>query len=81
MDKIMKAIGFFSWPVTALASIHIGLKALGYDITDMDFIRTNLAFLYQWMPYVVGIAGVLSAISFVMVLTGCMGDDGCDWSK
>jgi len=79
--SIMKAIGFFSWPVTALASLHIGLVSMGFDITHTAFVQNNLMSLSTPIQWIIGLAGLLSLISFVMVLTGCMAPDSCDPSR
>jgi len=69
----MKAIGFFfSWPVTALASLHIGLCALGFDITQTSFVQNNLLSLSTQIQWIIGLAGWVSLISFVTVIIGCM---------
>ncbi len=74
---IMKAIGFFSWPITALASIHIGMTKVGVQIFNISILHNNAPFLYDWAPYVVGVAGALSALSFVMMMCGCFSKEGC----
>ena len=37
-SPVMKLVGNVVWLITALASIHIGLMALGYNVLDMAHI-------------------------------------------
>jgi hypothetical protein len=81
MQTLWKALGFFSWPVTALASINIGLNALGVHLADWSIVSNFPAFFYTWLPYIVGVAGILSVVSFVLMMTGCFSEDDCNWNK
>lgn len=62
-------IGKVCWIITALASINIGLSAMGYDIFMSEFVLMNLANLIQPMQYVIGLAGV---VSLFMMVSCCM---------
>ena len=61
-----------SWLVTGLASLSIGLKAVGFDM--LSYIP--LGSLEVVLCYVVGIAGVASLIVFAQSCSSCCGS-GC----
>ena len=59
-----------AWLLTAIGSINCGLKALGYDLFSIEFIKSNLGMLEMPVYYLIGLAGVYS---LVMFFTGCHG--------
>lgn len=63
-----------SWLITALASLHIGLCALGFHGARM-YVMEQMPQLVLPLQYIVGIAGLISLVSFFMYLSrGC----GCN---
>jgi uncharacterized membrane protein YuzA (DUF378 family) len=71
-SPVMKFLALGSWVITALASINIGLAAMGYDFFQSNFVLTNMMGLIKPMYYIIGIAGLISLVLFIMA---CMG--GC----
>lgn len=70
-SPVMKFLGMASWLITALAALHVGLVALGYDITSMAaFQQANLQALVVPTQYIIGIAGAISLTMFIMALMG-----------
>lgn len=61
-----------AWWISALAAIHIGATAFGYDIFAQHLLM-NQPHLINPIKYVVGIAGILSVIS----LLSFAGKDSC----
>lgn len=73
MSEIKGLLSKASWLLTALGSVNYGLKAFGFDLFNIDFIRSNLGMLELPVYYLLGLAGVYSLVSF---FTGCHGS--CD---
>lgn len=53
-----------AWLTTAIGSINWGLRALGFDLFSIDFIRTNLGMLEAPVYYLFGAAGIFSLVMF-----------------
>ncbi len=67
-SPVMKLVGNVVWLITALASIHIGLMALGYNVLDM----AHISQFSRTIDYVIGVAGVISLLMMIMWLgSGC----------
>lgn len=69
-SPVLKFLGLTAWLITALVSLHIGLVAMGWDLTAMAFVQNNLAMLIMPMRYIIGLAGLWSLIAMVMMLMG-----------
>lgn len=70
----MKSIlGKVAWGVTALASMNVGLEAMGMGFFQMAFVMNNMQALIMPTKYGIGILGL---ISFVMFCMACR-KDGC----
>ena len=57
--------------IVVLAAINIGLMPLGYDFFRSEFMMTGMGM--GWMTaiqYIIGIAGAICLVKFVMRLTG-----------
>jgi len=65
-----------TWLITALASINIGFFPFGYDFFRSGFMINTFPMLIVPSFYIIGLAGVISFVMFVMHFTsGC--DDSC----
>lgn len=71
---IMGWIGWFSWVITALASINIGLRPFNYDFFSTEFMMVNMQQFIIPLHYLILVAGLVSLAFFVM---GAMGYCGC----
>ncbi len=60
MDKILCS---FNWFVTACACICVGLGALGFNVLEM----LHLQHIELYVRYIVGAAGLMSLVAFVMM--------------
>jgi uncharacterized membrane protein YuzA (DUF378 family) len=68
-----KILGNVAWLVTALASINLWLNRWGYDFFRTDLMQIKMPWLQAPLYCIIGIAGILSLVMFVMSLTksGC----------
>src|SRR3990170_5512573 len=79
-SPLMKLVGILTWKITALASIHLGLVGLSYNIFDLPLFQTTLATWVTPIHYIIGVAGV---ISMAMLLWkwfcwgSCYGSSSC----
>lgn len=75
----MKLLGIVTWVVTALASLVVGLKPLGYNLLEAEYLVNNPQLL-PVIQYVVGACGV---ISLAMLLSSLSkgGACGCSCGK
>ena len=73
-SPLMKTLGTIVWVITALASIHIGLMAMGYNVLDM----AHISQYSRTIDYIVGIAGVISLLMLIMMLGSGCGSCECD---
>lgn len=67
-SPVMKMVGTAVWLITALGAVHVGLGALGYNLLA----HPVLMGLARPVEYLVGAAGVVSLVLFVM-------HSGCCW--
>ena len=73
-SPLFKLLGMLSWLITALASINIGAcVAFQFDFFKTPFVQTNLAWLTAPAYYVIGLAGLMSLIMFLMAMMGMCG--------
>lgn len=72
MKSGMKLLGSVVWVLTALAALHLGLVALGYNVLSL----ANLGNLEKPLAYVFGLSGVASLVMFFM--PGCCESDKCN---
>jgi len=73
---ILKYVGMASWFITAVASIHIAMVQMGYNLISLDPMQS----WYAPLCYVVGLAGLFSLVMLVMAVTGackCAGSCSC----
>lgn len=63
-SPVMHFVGMAVWVITALASIHMGLLAMGHDLIA----RFGLAGMNTNLMYFVGLCGVVSLIMFCISL-------------
>jgi uncharacterized membrane protein YuzA (DUF378 family) len=70
----MRLIGNIAWLLSAIAGLAWGLIGLGnsmgknWNIWESDFIVNNAAWLVQPLQYAIGLAGLISLISWFMCL-------------
>lgn len=67
----MRFLWKFTWFVTALTSILVGLLPLGFNVLELEIFKTTLAPYTTFILYAVGAIGVLSMIS----LFTCRGNE------
>ena len=73
----MRLIGSIAWLLTAIAALAWGLLAIGmtmnqnWNIWELDFVVNNLAWAVLPLQYVIGLAGLVSLISWFMCLGHC----------
>jgi len=65
-----KIIVPISWVITALAALHIGLVAVGFDITTTHFVMANMMSFAKPVQYIVGLSGLFSLVMFFSSM-GC----------
>ena len=72
-NPVLHAVAHFTWLVTALASLHIGLVALNvFDITTLAFYQAHIARFAYALAILVGACGLYSLIGYLRSLaTGC----------
>lgn len=79
-SPIVKYIGMVTWFITAVCALHVGMKAMGYDLL-MRFGLENNSTVNLYTEYTMGVAGAISLIMLVMALTcrscGCGSSCGC----
>jgi uncharacterized membrane protein YuzA (DUF378 family) len=63
-SPMMRIVGHAVWLLTALAGIHLGLKAMGYNLMESSFVQMNMNWIVMPLYYLFGIAGVASLIMF-----------------
>lgn len=77
---VMRIISMVTWLVTALYALNAGLKQLGwFDFFSMGSIASN-AHTLMVLHYIIGAAGAISLIVFVLSLLhreSCCGDSQC----
>lgn len=66
-SPLVRCVGMISWAITAIASIHVGMQAVGHDLF-MRFGLENNPMINMYAQYITGIAGVASLIMLVMAL-------------
>lgn len=70
-SPLMQWVGTISWGITGLASLCVGLKALGFDITQTDLFM-RMAHLEMPLRYLALVAGAASLAMFGMyIANGC----------
>lgn len=74
-SPLIKILGMTTWVITALCALHVGFQALGYDLLMRLGLEGN-PMVNLYAQYIVGIAGIISLIMFIMALT-CGGCCGC----
>lgn len=69
-----------TWLITAFGSIHLGLKALGYDMFTHTIFQTTLQSWVTPIHYVIGAAGVFSLVMYfsAMSCSCCSSSDKSD---
>lgn len=65
-----KLIVPISWIITGLAALHIGLVAVGFDVTTTNFVMTHLMSFAKPIQYIVGLSGLFSLLMFFSSM-GC----------
>lgn len=71
-SPILRFVGMIVWVITALAAIHMGLLAMGYDVIA----KAGLSNMDTTIMYIVGISGVISLALFIMMIF-CKKGCGC----
>lgn len=72
-SPVVKVLFSVVWFLTAVAAIHIGLMAMGYNMLSMH-ILANFA---KPLEYIFGIAGVISLLLFFMHTATCKCNGNC----
>jgi len=68
-SPLMRTVGMLSWVITALASIHVGLCPLGYNLFKTEMMRMSFPALIAPLHYLVGLAGLVSLLMLCMAWT------------
>lgn len=83
-SPIVKFIGMVTWFITAVCALHVGMKAIGYDLLMRFGLETN-PMVNMYAEYTAGVAGAISLIMLIMALTcrscGCGGASNCGCSS
>ena len=56
-----------AWGVTSLASMNVGLEAMGWGFFQIAFVKNNMCVLIMPMKYGIGILGLISLVMFCMM--------------
>lgn len=65
-SPLVKKLAALSIWITALASIHLGLIGLGYNIFSLPFFLVQFPYLIVPLHYIIGLAGIISLVLFFM---------------
>lgn len=75
MHSLIKTVKNICGIINAVAALHIGLVALGYDVLKNLMIADKIASSMMYVHYCVGFSGALSLILYVMCFYACL--SGC----
>lgn len=67
-SPLMKFVCMLTWLVTALFALNELTKHFGFDFYNLEFMKTN-PHAVMILSYVVGVAGLISLVKFVMHVT------------
>jgi uncharacterized membrane protein YuzA (DUF378 family) len=72
----MHVVGMLVWLINILATLHLGLVGLDYNIFNLEIFITTLSGLIIPIHYIIGISGLLSLLMFIKALQ-CKGASIC----